>query len=174
MLISSRFTLSRPRKLCCVCALFFAALGPVGAQADEASQEFSPRVWISPLIYSLHFDSSKNLRNDNWGLSVEVALAPDHGLIGGSYINSNRARTHYGAYEWRPLHWQVSSLELSLGVALGAFDGYPNYRDGGWFVAPLPVLSIEGRYIGVNMSVIPTIRDRLDGALAVQFKLRVW
>lgn len=172
--MSSRLTPGHSRSLWYACVLFFTALGPVGAKADDASPEFSARVWISPLIYSLHFDSSKDLRNDNWGLSVEVALAPDHALIGGSYINSNRARTSYGAYEWRPLHWQISSLELSLGVALGAFDGYPNYRDGGWFVAPLPVLTLEGRYVGVNMSVIPTIRDRLDGALAVQFKLRVW
>ncbi len=166
--------LGRSRNLWCAGVLFFAALGPVGAQAEDAPQKFSARVWISPLIYSLHFDSSKDLRNDNWGPSVEVALAPDHALVVGTYINSNDARTHYGAYEWRPLHWQVAGLELGLGVAIGAFDGYPNYRDGGWFVAPLPVLAVEGRYFGVNLSVIPTIRDRLDGALAVQFKLRVW
>ena len=166
--------LGRSRNLWCTGVLFFATLAPVGAQAEDSPQEFSPRVWISPGIYSLHFDRSKDLRNDNWGLSVEVALAPDHAVIGGNYINSNGQRTHYGAYEWRPLHWKVASLELGAGVALGAFDGYPNYRDGGWFVAALPVLAIEGRYFGVNMSVIPTIGNRLDGALAVQFKLRVW
>jgi hypothetical protein len=137
-------------------------------------QEFSPRVWISPGIYSQHFDTSKHLRDDNVGLSIEVDLAPDHAVIGGNYINSDRARTHYGAYEWRPLHWQVAGLELGAGVALGAFDGYPNYHDGGWFVAPLPVLAVEGRRIGVNLILIPTIQNRLDGALAVQFKLRVW
>jgi hypothetical protein len=174
MPLSSLFALGRSRSLRCACVLFFAALGPVGAQADDAPQEYSPRVWISPLIYSLHFDRSKDLRNDNWGLSVEVALAPDHALIGGNYINSNGERTHYGGYEWRPLHWQAASLEFSAGVAVGAFDGYPNYHDGGWFVAALPVLAIESRYFGVNLSVIPTIRDRLDGALAIQFKLRVW
>jgi hypothetical protein len=154
--------------------LLFAALHCAGALADEATTDFSPRVWISPGIYSLHFDSSKDLRNDNWGLGVEVALAPDHTLIGGNYINSNGARTHYGVYEWRPLHWQFASVELSAGVLAGAFDGYPNYHDGGWFIAALPVLAIEGRYLGVNLSVIPTIKDRLDGALSIQFKLRVW
>ena len=156
------------------CVLLFAALLPIGAHADPASEEFSPQIWISPGIYSQHFDSSKHLRNDNTGLSAEFAVAKDHALIGGSYINSNRARTHYGAYEWRPLHWQVAGLDVGAGVALGAFDGYPNYRNGGWFVAPLPLLSVEGRYVGVNLSVIPTIRNRLDGALAVQIKLRVW
>ena len=171
---SNRFTTSRSRNRWCGCVLFFAALVPVGAHADAAAEEFSPRVWISPGIYSQHFDRSKHLRNDNPGLSVEVALARDHALIGGSYINSNRARTHYGAYEWRPLHWRVAGLDVGAGVALGAFDGYPNYRNGGWFVAPLPVLAVEGRRFGVNLSVIPTIRNRLDGALAVQVKLRVW
>lgn len=158
----------------CGWVLVFAAFVPVGAQADDAPEKFQPTVWISPGIYSQHFDRSKNLRNDNPGLSVEVALARDHALLGGSYINSNRARTRFGAYEWRPLHWQVAGLDVSAGVALGAFDGYPNYRNGGWFVAPLPVLAIEGRHFGVNLSVLPTIRNRLDGALAIQVKLRVW
>lgn len=159
---------------CCACLLVLAALNCVGAQADEPEPAFSRKVWLSPGIYSLHFDSSKDLRNDNWGLGVEVALAPDHTLIGGNYINSNGERTHYGVYEWRPLHWQFSKAEVSAGVLAGAFDGYPNYHDGGWFFAALPVLAIEGRYLGVNLSIIPTIKDRLDGALSIQFKLRVW
>mgnify|MGYP001617629193 CR=1 FL=1 len=171
---SNQFTTSRSRNRWCGCVLFFAALVAVGAHADDAPEEFSPRVWINPGIYSQHFDSSKHLRNDNPGLGVEVVLAKDHALMGGSYINSNRARTHYGAYEWRPLHWQVAGFDVGAGVALGALDGYPNYRNGGWFVAPLPVLAVEGRRFGLNLSVIPTIRNRLDGALAVQVKLRVW
>lgn len=157
-----------------ICVLLLAALLPVGAQADDALEQFPPRVWISPGIYAQHFDRSKHLRNDNPGLGVEVALARDHTLMGGSYINSNRTRTCYGAYEWRPLHWRIAGLDVGAGVALGAFDGYPNYRHGGWFVAPLPILAIEGTRFGVNLSVIPTIRNRLDGALAVQVKLRVW
>jgi hypothetical protein len=176
MHISARFPADRPDpgRMGWACILFFAAAGSVCAQDNDAPQGFSPRVWLSPGIYSLHFDTSKDLRNDNWGLGVEVALAVDHTVIGGSYINSNGGRTHYGVYEWRPLHWQVSKVEVSAGVLAGAFDGYPNYHDGGWFVAALPVLAIEGRYLGVNMSLIPTIKDRLDGALSIQFKLRVW
>jgi len=173
MRISARFRVDLGR-IWLACAMFFTAAGSVTAQDKEAPQEFSPRVWISPGIYSLHFDTSKDLRNDNWGPGVEVALAPDHTVIGGSYINSNGGRTHYGVYEWRPLHWQLAGVEMSAGVLVGAFDGYPNYHDGGWFVAALPVLAVEGRYLGMNLSVIPTIPDRLDGALSIQFKLRVW
>jgi hypothetical protein len=101
-------------------------------------------------------------------------LAKDHAVIGGGYINSNRAHTRYVAYEWRPMHWQLAGLDVSAGVAVGAFDGYPNYRNGGWFIAPLPIVAVEGERFGVNLSVIPAIRNRLDGALAIQAKFKVW
>jgi hypothetical protein len=95
-------------------------------------------------------------------------------LMAGSFINSNRARTHFGAYEWRPLHWQLAGFNVGAGIAVGAFNGYPNYHNGGWFVAPLPLLSIEGKTFGANIGVIPTIANRFDGAIVVQIKMRVW
>lgn len=153
-----------------LCTLAYAA----GAQAGATPQESWPQVWLNPGIYSQHFDSSKGLRNNNIGFGAEAMLSNDHVLMAGSFINSNRARTHFAAYEWRPLHWTVSGVNVGAGIVFGAFDGYPNYRDGGWFVAPLPMLSIEGRTLGANISLIPTVANRFDGALAVQLKLRVW
>ncbi len=153
--------------------MLVAILFCMGARADEVSQRVYPQVWISPGIYSRHFDTSKNLRNDNPGPSVEVAAARRHAFLAGSYINSNRQRTYYAVYAWRALHWQVAGVDLNAGVALGAFDGYPNYRNGGWFVAPLPLLAVEGRHLGVNLSIIPTIENRLDGAFSIQAKLRI-
>ena len=58
--------------------------------------------------------------------------------------------------------------------SVGAFDGYPNMRDGGWFVGAMPVLSVEGKWLGANFTIVPTIKDRIEGAVAVQLKLRVW
>jgi len=152
----------------------FATLAAVNAQAQTVPAEFSRQVWLSPGIYSRHFDRDKNLRDGNPGLGIEVALARDHAVMAGTFINSNDARTRYGAYEWRPLHWQWAGLNVGAGIIVSAFDGYPNYHNGGWFVAPLPVVSIEGKRFGVNLSVLPTIENRLDGAIAIQFKLRVW
>jgi len=153
-----------------------AALGLCLVWSAQAEDRDNPRlrVWLSPGIYSAHFDQSKGLRNGNPGLSAEVAWAEDHSAIAGTYINSNSARTRYAAYGWRPLHWELAGWRVGAGVALGAFDGYPHYRNGAWFVAPLPLLSVEGERLGVNVSLIPTIRDRLDGAVAFQFKIRVW
>lgn len=142
--------------------------------ANAADREFSTQVWINPGIYSRHFDRSTRFREDNVGIGAEVLLAPDHALMGGSFINSQRARTQYGAYQWRPLHWQLGDTNVSAGIIFGAFDGYPRYRDGAWFIAPMPVLAIEGKRVGANLSIIPSLKDRVDGAIAVQIKLRVW
>jgi hypothetical protein len=151
-----------------------AALSAATAGAGEKPEDPMPQVWLNPGIYSYHFDTSKDLRNNNIGFGAEALLAPDHLLMGGSFINSNDARTHYAAYQWRPLHWQYAGFNIGAGIVVGAFDGYPNYRDGAWFVAPLPMLAIEGKTFGVNISLIPTVANRFDGALAVQIKLRVW
>jgi hypothetical protein len=147
--------------------LLLALCVAIDAQAD-------PQVWINPGIYSLHFDRDKDLRDDNIGLGVELVLAPEHAVSAGTFINSNRERSRYVAYAWRPLRWELRGVDVALGVVAGAFHGYPNYRDGGWFLAPLPLLAVEGRRLGLNLSVIPTIRNRLDGAIAIQLKLRVW
>jgi len=156
-----------------VMAVLCASLLVPDARADAAAEEAWPRVWLNPGFYSHHFDSDKGLRNNNIGLGVEVSLARDHGLMAGSYINSNRARTRYGSYLWRPLHWQLSGFNVGAGIAVSALEGYPKYRNGGWFVAPLPLLSVEGETLGVNLSIIPTIANRIDGAWVVQVKLRV-
>jgi len=156
------------------CLLMCCTLLAQGAWAGEATGEFKPQVWINPGIYALHFDRDKNLRNDNVGFGAEVMLGNDHVLLAGSYANSNWARSHYAGYEWRPLHWQPAGLNVSGGIIVAAFDGYPNYRDGAWFVAPLPMLSVEGDRFGVNLAIVPTISNRLDGAIAIQVKLRVW
>jgi len=142
--------------------------------AAAAGTEFSPQVWLNAGQFSYHFDRSLDLREDNVGFGAEVLVAPDHALMAGTFINSNRARSHYAAYQWRPLHWEPAGIHVSAGIVIGAFDGYPNMRNGGWFIGAMPVLSVEGKWFGANFTIIPTIKDRIDGAVAVQIKLRVW
>jgi len=153
-------------------ATALAWTGSVHAQALAA--ETSPQVWLNAGSYSHHFDRDKNFRENNVGFGAEIWLKENHGLMGGTFINSDGARSHYAAYQWRPLHWQPAGIHIAAGITLGAFDGYPRYRDGGWFPAALPVLSVEYKMVGINFLFVPTIPDRLDGALAMQIKLRVW
>jgi hypothetical protein len=144
------------------------------ATAQSSESGFTPQVWVNPGVYSYHFDRDKDFRSDNVGFGVEIAVKPEHRALAGSFINSDRMRTRYVAYQWMPLAWKPGGVDVSAGLIAGAFDGYPRYRGGGWFVAAMPVLSIEGERVGVNLSVLPNIPDRISGAVAVQVKLRVW
>jgi hypothetical protein len=155
-------------------ALAFAGTGALLGSASAAEPESFPRVWLNPGVFSHHFDRSGDFREDNIGLGAEMLLTPVHGFMAGTFINSDRTRTRYGAYEWRPLRWRPGNIDVSAGVAVGAFDGYPRYRDGAWFLVPMPLLAIEGRRLGVNLSVVPTLKDRVNGAFLLQLKLRVW
>lgn len=151
-----------------------AALFSIAANAHADPGASGLTVWLSPGIYSRHFDRGKGLREDNVGPGVEVALEREHVLMAGYFANSNDRRSRYAGYQWRALQWQPAGLQLSLGIAAGVFDGYPNYRGGGWFVAALPVVAVEGRRFGVNVFAVPTIANRLEGAIAVQLKLKAW
>lgn len=151
-----------------------AALAATDGRAQQTVEGAPIQLWLNPGTFSYHFDRHKDLREDNTGLGAELTLADDHALSAGSFINSDRRRSRYGAYLWRPLHWQPAGVKVHAGIAIGGFDGYPRYRNGGWFPAALPMLAVEGERAGVNLYFVPTIANRLNGALAIQFKLRVW
>lgn len=157
--------------------LFMAILiatfsGPAPVVAKEV--DFAPQVWVTPGFVSHHFDRDKGYRDGNPGLGAEVMLQRDHTVLAGTFINSDSERSHYAVYQWRPLHWTVFGLDLGAGIAGGVFDGYPHYRNGGWFPAALPMGSLEGKGFGVNFTVLPNIPNRMHGAFVIQFKLRAW
>ena len=154
----------------------------VAAASAPPLKEGPPtQVWINPGLYSRHFDRDLGLREHNWGIGVEWLPDPHHGLMFGHYHNSNDHLTRYVAYVWRPWVWDWGTgeggrprLRTSLGVVVGAFNGYPTMRQGGWFLGALPVVGLEYGRLGMNLSLVPGYRDRLHGALAVQLRLRVW
>ena len=155
-------------------SLALAAMTLFGVAFPAEAAELAPQVWINPGMYSYHFNRHSGYRENNIGLGAEILVTEDHALLAGSFINSDRQRSRYGLYEWRPLHWQVSGVKLSAGIPAGVFDGYPRYRNGAAFAAALPLLAVEGERFGVNLALVPNIPNRLSGALAIQLKLRVW
>ncbi len=66
----------------------------------------------------------------------------------------------------------VEFYGVKFGAVVGGFDGYPNYRNGNWFPAILPVAAIEGKNWGLNIAYVPTIKNRLYGAITFQLKYR--
>ena len=134
--------------------------------------ESSPQIWLNPGFLSAHADRSQHHREDNIGVGVEAVLAPDHGFFAGNFINSGGARSRYGMYQWRPLHWQVNDVGVSAGLIAGAADGYTNYHDGGWFFGALPMLFFEGERFGANLAIVPATNPD-HRLVAIQLKLRV-
>ncbi len=149
--------------------LTLACLGLVSCLPGAASAQSEPgRLWLNPGFYSYHFDRDKGLEDKNPGLGVEWTIDSTYSLTAGIFHNSDRERSRYLGVYVMPFEFHG----VKLGAVVGGFDGYPNYRNGGWFPALIPTAAIEGRNWGLNIAVIPSYKDRLYGALTFQLKYR--
>ncbi len=153
--------------------LFLPLLTTLPCVPVAAAEPF-PRVWINPGIYSWHFERNRGLRETNPGLGAEYVRSREHVFMGGTFINSEKERTKYAGYQWRPLQWKIADATITGGIFLGALNGYPRFRNGGWFVVPLPIVAIEYGRIGANFTFVPEIKGQLYGAIAAQIRFRVW
>jgi hypothetical protein len=77
--------------------------------------------------------------------------------------------SNYAGVYYQP--WAIGPVRL--GAVIGGFNGYPKMRDGGWFLAAIPVVSVEYQRVGVNFAIVPTYKERLHGALSVQLKFKL-
>jgi hypothetical protein len=143
----------------------------VAATGASAAGGDGVQVWLSPGMYSHHFRQG-NYRQDNYGFGAEVIVAPEHGLIAGSFINSDRERSRYAGYHWRPWQWQPGGIDVRAGLVFGLIDGYSNTNAGDWFPVAVPTLSVEYRSLGANLLFIPVSKN--GAVVALQLKLRVW
>ena len=136
---------------------------------NSAHAEFdASRLWVNAGFYSVHFDSDQGLRNANPGIGFEYRIDDTWSATAGRSRNSNNANSNYvGAY-YQPWTW----ADIKLGVVVGAFNGYPNAYQGGWFPALIPTASLEGQHWGLNVALVPPLKDRLYGAVSFQLKYR--
>jgi hypothetical protein len=126
--------------------------------------------WISPGFYSYHFQEHENFRSDNVGICAQADVTPAWSAGAGSFINSDRARSHYVGAFWQPLELGA----LRAGLFAGGINGYPRMLHGNWFGAAMPVASVEHDRLGLNMTILPNYANRLHGAFVLQFIVKVW
>jgi len=152
-------------------ASLFATSHAAGADTFEviASQPLQ-QVWLNAGFYSYHFDRGQGLNDSNPGLGAEYRFSTVASATAGRFYNSDRQYSNYVGVYYQP--FRIGPVRL--GAVVGAFDGYPNMRDGGWFPAAIPTASFEYKSVGVNVAVVPKYKDRLYGALSVQLKLKVF
>lgn len=148
--------------------LCHAAHGDTMQGTETQTEQTS--VWITPGFLSHHFQRDKGFKANNYGVGVQLSLSPTNSVNAGVFRNSDDAHSHYLGWLWQP--YQIGAARLGLWA--GALDGYPKMQNGGWFVAAFPMASIDYKAVGVNLTVMPTYKDKLHGAVIAQFKLRVW
>lgn len=127
-------------------------------------------IWLNPGFYSYHFDTGNNLNNDNFGLGAEYRYSTVNSVTAGRFHNSDRQISSYAAWYWQPL----ALGPVRIGALLGAIDGYPRSANGGWFLMALPVASYEYHNLGINLTLVPTIKDTVYGSLTLQLKLKMY
>lgn len=156
--------------------LMFLACAAADAQAEQSNLfgliENQPisEVWLNGGFYSEHFDRDKGLNNNNYGVGAEYRFSTVASATAGRFYNSDREYSNYVGVYYQPVY--VGPVRL--GVVAGGFNGYPKMRHGDWFLAAIPVASIEYKQVGLNLAIIPSYKDRLYGALSFQLKIKVF
>lgn len=125
-------------------------------------------VWINPGFISHHFERNKGLKENNYGLGMQIALSQTNSIMGGEFRNSHDVCSRYLAWVWQP--YRIGPARL--GLLAGGIDGYPKMKNGGWFPVAVPVVSFEYKSVGINFTLVPSYKDKLHGAMVAQFKLR--
>ena len=142
--------------------------------SDSVFQILEPKtqnqLWINPGMVSYHFQKDQNLNGGNWGAGLEYRFNTVASVTAGRFYNSERAYSNYAGVYYQP----VAIGPIKIGAVFGGFNGYPQTNHGGWFAAAVPALTWEGDWVGANVFVIPTIENRVHGAISLQLKFKVF
>ena len=142
--------------------------------SDSVFQILEPKtknqLWINPGMVSYHFQKDQNLNGGNWGAGLEYRFNTVASVTAGRFYNSDRAYSNYAGVYYQP----VAIGPIKIGDVFGGFNGYPQTNHGGWFAAAVPALTWEGDWVGANVFVIPTIENRVHGAISLQLKFKVF
>lgn len=166
-------------RLCCLSIIASLALllslfsNAIAAESSVIRlEEIRPQssLWLNAGFYSYHFRRDRGLDDTNPGFGIEYQYSSVAAFTAGAFRNSEYSESRYLGWYYQP----VRAGPFRLGAALGAFDGYQRMRSGGWFLAAVPVLTIESDQFGVNIGFIPDYQNRLNGAVTFQLKIRAF
>ena len=127
-------------------------------------------VFISPAIFSYHFENKEKLNNDNYGIGLQFDLKKKLSINLGQFENSDYRNSNYLTSSY----YFVSVSDYKLGVLIGGFDGYPNENSGNFFLAALPIINYKKKYFQLNFSYVPNINNHLKSAAMVQILFPIY
>ena len=150
--------------------LFPAAAKESSSWINAVEAKPKGEIWINPGMYSYHFQKDQNLNNNNWGVGLEYRFNKVASATIGNYKNSDSCHSSYAGIYYQP----IAIGPLKVGIVAGGFKGYQSTNNGGWFPAVLPAITVEEGRFGVNVFFIPTVGDRVHGAVSVQLKIKLY
>jgi hypothetical protein len=127
-------------------------------------------LWLNPGMYSHHFNRQKGLNNNNGGFGAEYRFSTVASVAAGRFHNSDRDYSNYASLYYQPF----AIGPVRVGAMVVALDGYPRMHDGGWFLAALPIIGYEYGRVGLNVTIVPSYKDRLYGAISFQLKFKIF
>ena len=156
-------------------APFFFLMSQAFAQASDGwfeviEPQSKSELWVNPGMYSYHFQKDQNLNNTNWGVGLEYRFNAVASATIGNFHNSDNGHSSYAGIYYQP----IAIGPVKIGVVTGGFNGYQSTNNGAWFPAILPVLTIEEGRFGANLFLIPTVGDRVHGAISLQIKAKLF
>jgi hypothetical protein len=156
-----------------LCSIAVRAEESTPGKPKQTPTESSPQIWLTSGFLSHHFKRDAGYNEQNTGLGFEYRFDDSNAIVGGIYRNSVRERSHYLEYAWTP----IGIGPVRIGAAAGGVDGYPQLRNGKLAFAFMPIATVDFKLFnhdaGLNFVYIPTVAPRVDGALAMQLKIRL-
>ena len=162
------------RRTLIIAPIFFIMSQALAQVTDGWIEVIEPNskseIWINPGMYSYHFQKDQNLNNNNWGVGLEYRFNTVASVTLGNFKNSDNGHSSYAGIYYQP----IAIGPIKLGVVAGGFNGYQSTNNGGWFPAVLPALTVEEGGFGANLFLIPTVGDRVHGAISLQLKVKLY
>lgn len=144
--------------------LLFIAAAAINAHGEEVK---ASKLWVTPGAVSYHFNRDKEYNERNFGFGIEYSLNKNWSVLAGQYQNSIGGVSKYGLVGYTPWH---PNRYISVGALAGAVTGYHTNKSA--MLAVLPLVAVNFRHVGVNISFIPPVSKKVGGAVGVQFKFR--
>lgn len=144
--------------------LLFIAAVATNAHGEEVKES---KLWVTPGAISYHFNRDRGYNERNLGFGIEYSLNKDWSILAGQYQNSIDRPSKYALVGYTP--WHLNKY-FSVGALAGAVTGYHTNKSA--MFAVLPLVAVNFRHVGVNISFIPPIARKTGGAVGVQFKFR--
>ncbi len=158
------------RAILLICMLWLPTL----ALADESNLWFDTGFWTRHQIEPKECGHGGGCyRQNNTGYGLEYTLSKSTSFHLGEYQNSLFHNATYAAYAYQPLKFGPTKTGIAFTVATGYTQGanrvairhdHPGFDT---IFVPLPMMSMEGKHVGLNLIYLPTVMASLQ--LKVRF-----